>query len=65
MRFTLEITLGNDAMLAYSDITDVLQTTVMRIKAGASLMNAEPTNTDGGKIRDSNGNTVGKWEVRD
>lgn len=66
MKFTLEIELGNEAMQFYSDITEAVIATNHRIRASSNLMAADrPKTGDGGKIRDLNGNTVGKWEVTD
>lgn len=66
MKFTLEIELGNDGMQTVDDVQDAIQAfvssqTVTRNVAG----NREFERGDGGKIRDFNGNTVGKWEVTD
>ena len=64
MKFIIEIELGNDAVQTYEHIVALLSSTIRRIEAGAGLMNAVlPKDGDGGKIRDLNGNAVGKWEV--
>ena len=60
MIFTLEIELGNDAMEQYTDIAGVLR----KIARKFDLESTEPiTRVDGGKIMDSNGNSVGQWEI--
>lgn len=65
MKFTLEIELGNDAMRKPSHIAKALDdvATALRDKiAMGQAIGAFGSNTDG-RIRDANGNTVGKWEV--
>ena len=59
MKFTLEIELGNDAMQTRNDVMEALR------KLGQNLryMNDTPESGDDGGIMDTNGNTVGKWEV--
>jgi len=49
--FTLQITLGNDAMQDLSDIADALRRVAGALEDGRSA----------GPIRDINGNTVGEW----
>lgn len=66
MKFTLEIKLGNEAMQTVEDV----QTALAALVAGQSMTRHVAGNRtfedgDGGKIRDLNGNTVGKWEVTD
>lgn len=61
MKFLLQIELGNDAMQTGQDVASALD---LIAEPRATL----PTLTmlsdgDSGNIRDSNGNTVGKWEV--
>jgi hypothetical protein len=51
--FTLEIELGNDAMQNAGDISDAL-------RCIAEDLDNLGTN---GRIRDLNGNTVGKWSL--
>jgi len=58
MRFTLTIELGNDAMLTGEDVADALDEVCHGINTTSPMLVGE---TD--KIRDVNGNTVGKWEV--
>ena len=59
MTFTLKITLGNDAMQTPEDIAGALRDAARRINGLPEDMRGEF-----GKIRDSNGNTCGKWEVK-
>lgn len=55
MKFKLEITLGNDAMLSNRDISEALQRVAQKIKDKAA--DKEPT-----KIMDLNGNSVGFYK---
>jgi len=59
MRFTLDITLGNEAMQTAEDIATALA------KLGEQLATFDESNWPGteGIIRDENGNTVGTWQV--
>jgi len=58
MTFTLKITMGNAAMLAYGDIADALRQTADKIGRYA-----EPQQGDSENIRDENGNKVGSWKI--
>jgi hypothetical protein len=60
MQFTLTIELGNDAMRTRSDIRKALQMAAMALSSG---MSPQPKTGDSATFRDTNGNTVGKWEV--
>jgi uncharacterized protein (DUF2141 family) len=62
MKFTLEIELGNDAMRSYQDIRDALKQVILSAGSCASS-HARPTDGDGAKIMDLNGNSVGTWGV--
>lgn len=53
-KFVLEIELGNDGMRTRKDVVYALRA----LSADRIL----ETKDEGGKIRDDNGNTVGKWE---
>lgn len=57
MKFTLEITLGNETMNNYRDVTVALA----RVAGG--LRNGTPEICDCESISDEHGNTVGKWEI--
>jgi hypothetical protein len=59
-KFTLEITLGNDAMRTRTDIEQALRELGQNLR----YMSDPPESGDSGKIMDVNGNSVGKWEVR-
>lgn len=59
MKFTLQITLENDAMSSEADIGRALVAIGKRLAAGSE--NAPEEQHE--KIRDSNGNTVGFWEI--
>ena len=54
-KFTLEITLGNDAMQTPEDIADALQKAASHIQAGYG----------NGNIYDLNGNAVGSYAIED
>lgn len=53
MKFTLEITMGNDAMRTPEDIATALGDVASRVQAGYG----------NGNIRDLNGNAVGTYEI--
>lgn len=59
--FTLTIELGNDAMRNGSDLAHALHEVAGRLDG---TMAVDLPGTEG-RIRDENGNTVGRWEVRD
>ena len=54
--FTLEITLGNDAMQTPQDVAAALRELANRLDALAG-------SDDEQRIRDANGNTVGRWTL--
>lgn len=57
----IEVDLGNDAMQTASDVA----LSVTRSLHGQASSLFDPLNQhEVGTIRDGNGNTVGKWEVR-
>ena len=60
MRFTLEIELGNDAMRTGAHLEKTLAEVGTRVRAA---LPGVITREDNGRIRDVNGNTVGKWQV--
>lgn len=53
MTFSLEIEMGNDAMMRASDVAKALREV-------ATTLENERTRKEG-RIRDANGNTVGSW----
>jgi len=59
MKFTLEIELGNDAMQSAEDVAEAIRSKLKGIEASTFNAPEGPYN-----IRDRNGNTVGKWEVK-
>lgn len=59
-KFTLEITLGSDAMQTPTDVRDALSALADRIDF---VSGGEFQPHQSGGIRDANGNTVGRWEV--
>ncbi len=60
MKFTLEIELGNEAMQTRNDVEWALRKLGQEVKYLSEI----PEDGDEGPIRDENGNTVGKWEVK-
>jgi len=59
VKFTIEISLGNDAMQSGPDVAKALRKVADFIEAYESAA----TLVGGGPIRDDNGNRVGKWGV--
>ena len=60
MRLTIEIDLGNDAMQTGTDAGVSISETLVRAAPFDPLEAG-----DGGAIVDANGNTVGRWKVRE
>lgn len=58
MEFTLKIRLGNDAMQTPEDVADALERAASKIRRFEPL--TRPTHAF---VIDSNGNTVGRWEL--
>ena len=58
MKFSVEIDLGNDAMRSELDLADALARIAKQIKFYSACHIA----TDG-KVKDVNGNTVGRWKT--
>lgn len=63
MKFVLEIELGNDAMENGADVGEALRRVAESVYLPVGCI-VTPTIAPV-KIRDINGNTVGKWEVRE
>jgi hypothetical protein len=63
MKFTLEIELGNDAMRSHQDIRDALTQVMGKVGARQYCVKSAPSDGDGSKIIDDNGNSVGTWQV--
>jgi hypothetical protein len=59
MRFTLEIEMGNEAMLTYADIAFA----VRRIFPDFANRSEEVDEDENGNLYDANGNKVGTWAV--
>jgi hypothetical protein len=57
--FKLTIELGNEAMQTPEDVAEALQAVARELER---LSGSWPRAGAEGKIRDVNGNTVGKWE---
>jgi hypothetical protein len=60
MKLTIEIELGNDAMRTGRDVETTLRDVGTRVRAALPGVIAR---SDEGRIRDVNGNTVGRWAV--
>jgi hypothetical protein len=60
MKFMLEIELGNEAMQNGCQLGELLKMNGVRFMQGED----GPDVRDSGKLRDTNGNTVGKWELK-
>jgi uncharacterized protein (DUF2342 family) len=58
--FQLTIDLGNDAMQTGADVARLLTDLARKLKDAYDPF----AKVDGGTLRDINGNTVAKWEVR-
>ncbi len=56
-KFTLTITLGNEAMQTGSDIAALLR------RLASKIDNQDANQLTGGKLMDLNGNCVGKWDI--
>jgi hypothetical protein len=61
LKFTIEITLGNDAMQQATHLAEALYDVSLVLRE--HLPSGEIRSIDGAPIRDENGNTVGRWEV--
>jgi len=61
MKFKLTIELGNDAMLTFQDIRRALIETTNRIQRNRDGL---PSQGDGAEIRDINGHSVGRWQMK-
>jgi len=61
MKFELELTLGNEAMVSGEDIAWALRNLADKLERtyGCADMETE----DKGRVRDLNGNTVGTWRT--
>lgn len=60
-KFTLTIELGNEAMQTGADIATALREVADKMD---SAYGHHAIEADNGRIRDLNGNTVGKWWVK-
>ena len=65
MQFKLTIDLGNDAMQDAIDVASALSALAKRLRNDGigGRTNYPPSTPDGGKIMDTNGNSVGTWDV--
>ena len=62
MKFVLEIELENDAMQDQHDVAGALDGVAQRLRRSVST-NFGPYTLEG-RVKDRNGNTCGKWEVK-
>jgi hypothetical protein len=65
LKFVMEIELGTEAMRTELDVADILSKLDHAIWAGACASFNHLTPTSRQMLRDSNGNKVGYWQVRD
>ena len=66
MQFTLTITLGNDAMQSGEDLAAALHSVADKLAAlGADPIEDLDDYDASGRVRDENGNTVGRWSLCD
>jgi hypothetical protein len=65
MKFTLTIELGNDAMQSYQDLRDALKQVATKLGSRQHCMKGTPSDGDGSKVMDENGNSVGEWKIED
>lgn len=63
MRFSLEIELGNAEMQSFQDLRDALKQVAIKLGSRQHCLSGAPSDGDGSKIMDGNGNSVGKWEI--
>ena len=59
MTFTLTIELGDAAMQTLDDVFEAINEVHERLTGQGEMLDG----TESGRIRDINGNRVGKWEV--
>jgi hypothetical protein len=63
MKFTLTIELGNDAMRSYQDLRDALKRVGTKLGSRQHCIKGTPSDGDGSKVMDANGNSVGEWKI--
>jgi hypothetical protein len=59
MKITIEIELGNEAMQTFDDVATAVQDCANSLSDSTGIL----CDGEAAKLWDSNGNTVGKWEV--
>ncbi len=64
--FTLKIKTGNAAFEGRElwVIAELLAEVASRLRSDVNAQDGRPTSNIGSVIRDENGNTVGKWELK-
>ena len=62
-QFVLKIDLGNEAMKDFLDLGIAVEAVASLLKKKAAWGVPEHIGDDEGKVRDTNGNTVGGWEL--
>jgi len=64
MKFTLSVTLGNEAMQSGEDIAQALRSVADKLEAlGGDPIEDMDDYDRSGRIADGNGNTVGRWSL--
>lgn len=66
-KFVVEIELGNDAMLTFRDVFELLSFEGYKIREGSygDLWREELVANYNNNLKDANGNRVGSWKVID
>jgi hypothetical protein len=60
VKLTIVVELGNAAMQTGQDVSEAVRIVANQLE---QRYGREPCRQDEGRIRDLNGNTVGKWEL--
>ena len=61
MEFKLTIALGNDALQTGTDLATALENVARKLREEYGC--EKPRHFDSRNVRDSNGNTVGRWSL--
>lgn len=64
MKFALEIELGNDAIRDFYDIAQALISMARKFEMRHNC-DIEVGQWDTSALRDTNGNTIGQWEIKE
>ena len=64
MTFTLQIELGNAAMLTFDDVAEALKALAEKLEGNHAHVDGATAFDRNGHITDANGNKVGTWEAK-